>query len=56
LPEFSEDILADWEEGKREQFGSRWEDARRVIAALRLYDVFLFDISPSNMTFRERPG
>ena len=33
-PEFSEDIWAEWEAEKREQFGVRWTAVRTVMSAL----------------------
>ena len=34
-PEFSEEIWADWEISKREQFGSNWETVLAILAALQ---------------------
>jgi hypothetical protein len=48
-PEFSEEIWAEWELQKREQFGNRWSDVQAVIDALEELGIYLLDISPSNV-------
>src|SRR5882672_9325477 len=42
-PEFSEEIWADWEQQKREQFGERWRIVRAVMAAFEELDIYLAD-------------
>lgn len=51
-PEFPEDA---WHESleKREQFGERWPEVQRVLAVLRSYGLFMFDVSPTNIAFRD---
>ena len=49
LPDFSPELLAEWEADKQEQFGEFWSRARAVIAAFRRYGVYLSDVSPSNI-------
>lgn len=49
LPDFSPELLAEWEADKQEQFGESWSRARAVIAAFRRYGVYLSDVSPSNI-------
>lgn len=51
-PEFSDEIWADWESGKREQFDVRWPEVQAVLAALEKWDVYMVDVSPSNIAFR----
>jgi hypothetical protein len=50
-PEFSEDIWAEWEAEKREQFGARWAAVRAVMSALEDLGIHLVDVSPSNIAF-----
>jgi len=50
-PEFSEDIWAEWEAEKREQFGARWRAVRAVMSAFEGLGIYLLDVSPSNITF-----
>jgi hypothetical protein len=50
-PEFSEEIWAEWEAEKRELFGSRWQTVEMVLAALRKLDIYVVDISASNIAF-----
>ena len=54
-PEFSEDIWADWEAEKREQFGRRWTTVRAVMNALEDLGVYLVDVTPSNIVFPVHP-
>jgi len=50
-PEFSEEVWADWEAEKREQFGARWTTVRAVMNAFEELDIYLVDVSPSNIAF-----
>ena len=50
-PEFSEEIWSEWEAGKREQFGANWQMVQAVMNAFEHMDVYLVDISPSNIAF-----
>jgi hypothetical protein len=50
-PDFSEDIWAEWEIQKREQFGGRWNVVRAVMDTLEGWGVYLLDVSPSNIRF-----
>lgn len=52
-PVFSEDVLHQWEEDKREVFGQRWPKIQEILAALRAYGVYLLDINPGNIAFRD---
>ena len=50
-PEFSDEIWAEWEGEKREQFGYRWPVVQAVLAALETMDIHMVDVSPSNIAF-----
>ncbi len=51
-PEFPDEIWTDWETGKREQFDVRWLEVQAVLAALEQWDIYMVDVSPSNIAFR----
>jgi hypothetical protein len=54
-PDFSDDVLQQWEEDKAEIFGKRWPEVSRILAALQAFDVYLLDINPRNISFPEEP-
>jgi len=53
-PDFSEDVLQQWEEGKAEIFGERWLEVTRILAAIQALGVYLLDINPGNISFPEK--
>lgn len=48
-PDFSEEIWAEWESDRREQFGERWREVRKVLDALEEWRIYMVDVSPSNI-------
>jgi len=50
-PEFPEEVWADWEAEKREQFEARWPAVQAVLDAFEEFGVYLLDLSPSNIAF-----
>ena len=52
-PDFTEDVLRQWEEDKAEIFGERWPEVTRILAALQAFDVYLLDVNPGNISFPE---
>lgn len=50
-PDFPDEMWAEWEAGKREQFESRWPVVKAVLAALEQLDIYMVDVSPSNIAF-----
>jgi len=52
-PEFPADVWADWEVDKREQFDTRWPEIRRVLDAFEEFGIYLLDVSPGNIAFRD---
>jgi hypothetical protein len=50
-PDFSEEVLADWEAEKREQFGRRWPEARAILRELESFGIFMIDVNPGNISF-----
>jgi hypothetical protein len=52
VPEFSEEIMADWRASKEEQFGQDWSRVSLVIGDLARHRIHLLDVSPSNIRVR----
>jgi hypothetical protein len=50
-PEFPEEIWAEWEAEKQDQFGVRWGRVKAVMEAFEDLGIHLVDISPSNIAF-----
>jgi|SRR5882724_4901563 len=50
-PDFSDEVWAEWESGKREQFDARWPKVQEILAALEELDIYMVDVSPSNIAF-----
>ena len=55
-PEFSEEIWANWEAEKREQFEERWPVVQEVIAEFERLGVYLLDVNPNNIGFLDANG
>lgn len=52
-PEFSEEIWAEWQAQKREQFGSRWRTVERVMNVFEDLGIYLVDVTPTNLAFAD---
>jgi hypothetical protein len=53
-PEFSMQQWAYWEDEKLEQFGpERWKEVKAVLALLATYGVYMHDVTPTNIAFRD---
>lgn len=50
-PDFSDEIWAEWEQDKQDQFGSRWSIVQSVLGVLEEMDIHMIDVSPSNIAF-----
>lgn len=50
-PDFSEEVLADWQAAKAEEFGSRWPEVQAILRALEAIGVFMNDASPRNIAW-----
>lgn len=50
-PAFSEEVFADWQAEKREQFGPRWPEVQALLRFLESYGVFMIDVNPGNICF-----
>ena len=51
LPDFPEEMWAEWEAGKRELFEDRWPRVEKILTALEELDIYMVDVSPSNIAF-----
>lgn len=52
-PDFPDEMWAEWEAGKREQFDLRWPTIQAVLAALEHWGIYMVDVSPSNVALLE---
>jgi len=50
-PDFPDEVWAEWEAGKRELFEGRWPMVEKILAALEELDIYMVDVSPSNIAF-----
>jgi len=50
-PEFPEEIWAEWEAEKQDQFGARWVKVKQVMEAFEEWGIHLVDVSPNNIAF-----
>jgi hypothetical protein len=50
-PDFSPEVMTDWEETGEELFGLRWPDAKAVVWGLRQYGIYYYDAKPGNINF-----
>jgi len=50
-PVFPNEAWEAWEAEKRDQFDFRWATVRRVLDALEELDIYMVDVSPSNIAF-----
>jgi hypothetical protein len=49
VPDFSEEVLAEWQAEKQEQFGNQWRVVQAVLAALAGYGIHMLDVNPGNI-------
>ena len=49
--EFPEEVWAEWEADKQEQFEARWPKVRAILDAFEAFGVYLTDVSPANIGF-----
>lgn len=50
-PAFSEDVVADWQAEKAEQFGSRWPEVQAILRELESLGIYMIDVNPGNISF-----
>lgn len=51
--ENSEEIMAQWESDKQEQFEDKWPVVKQIIFGFRQYGIYLADVKPGNIVFKE---
>ena len=51
VPDFPQNVWEEWRQQKQEEFGGRWPEVEKVLAILRMMDIFMLDIHPRNLTF-----
>jgi hypothetical protein len=54
-PGFSEEVRADWQAEKVEQFGARWQETQAIMRFLESHGIFLVDVTPNNIATLEGP-
>lgn len=47
--DFSEEVMADWEEKGLDLFGDRWRDVKIALARLKGFGVYYYDVSLGNI-------
>jgi len=50
-PDFSDEVLTDWQAEKQEQFGPHWPEVQAILGYLERYGVFMVDVNPGNVSF-----
>jgi hypothetical protein len=50
-PEFPDEVWAEWEAEKQDQFDKRWPKVQAVLGALEELEIHMIDVSPSNIAF-----
>lgn len=51
--DFSAEVMADWEEKGIDIFGERWREVRRVLARLKSFGIYYYDVSRGNIRLPE---
>lgn len=51
VPDFSEEVMAEWRAEKMEQFEERWPEVQAILRDLESYGIFMIDVSPGNISF-----
>jgi hypothetical protein len=52
-PSFSIEIWEEWETKRREEYGDRWPMVRKILDELEALDIYMIDVHPSNIAFRD---
>jgi hypothetical protein len=48
--DFSEEVMAEWQAAKKEQFGARWAEVQAILRVLETYGIFVEDVNPNNIS------
>lgn len=52
-PDFSDEVWADWEARRREEYGDRWPTVRAALDEFEAMGIFIVDVHPSNIAFSD---
>lgn len=52
-PDFSPEVLADWQSETESLFGDRWSVVTSILGWLRSYGIYYFDAKPTNIRFAD---
>ena len=53
-PDFTSEVLADWEAERRELFeATQWPTVKKVLASLASFGIYYYDVKPGNIQFAE---
>lgn len=50
-PPFDDEIMAEWQAEKAEQFGDRWPTVRLLMSSFVPMEIYLADVKPGNIEF-----
>lgn len=50
-PDYSEEVLEQWERDKQEQFEENWPQAANILEMLKSYGIYVADVNPGNIGF-----
>jgi len=50
-PDFSDEVLSDWQAVKVEQFGPDWPEVEAILSALERFGIYMLDVNPGNVSF-----
>ena len=53
-PDFSPEVMEDWEAEGVDNFGARWSDVKAVLWSLKQYGIYYYDAKPGNINFGDR--
>ena len=54
-PQYPDDVLAEWQAEKAEQFGDRWPTVRLILSSFVGLGIYLADVKPGNIEFPTEP-
>jgi hypothetical protein len=52
-PNFPDEIMDEWRQEKKEQFGDRWPEVQDIMREFRKLGIYLADVKPGNIMFRD---
>ncbi|MGO9466993.1 MAG: hypothetical protein ACLQVF_22865 [Isosphaeraceae bacterium] len=50
-PDFSPEVLSDWQAKKAEQFGADLPEVEAILGALERFGIYMLDVNPGNVSF-----